>query len=53
MPNTAIQVKDIQKSYKMKNAVLTGVTFPGERGTIGALFGGNGAGKTTMEACLR
>jgi ABC-2 type transport system ATP-binding protein len=43
----AIQVKDIQKSYKQL-AVLKGVTFAVERGSIFALLGSNGAGKTTL-----
>ena len=47
MQNTAIQVKDIQKSYKKLN-VLQGVNFTVERGSIFALLGSNGAGKTTL-----
>ena len=47
MPNIAIQVKDLQKSYK-KLAVLKGVNFTVERGSIFALLGSNGAGKTTL-----
>ena len=47
MQNIAIQVKDIQKSYK-KLAVLKGVNFNVERGSIFALLGSNGAGKTTL-----
>jgi ABC-2 type transport system ATP-binding protein len=46
MQNTAIQVKDIQKSYK-NLTVLQGVNFTVERGSIFALLGSNGAGKTT------
>jgi len=45
--NIIIQVKDIQKSYKQL-AVLKGVTFTVERGSIFALLGSNGAGKTTL-----
>jgi ABC-2 type transport system ATP-binding protein len=45
--NTAIQVNDIQKSYKKLN-VLKGVHFTVERGSIFALLGSNGAGKTTL-----
>ena len=45
--NTAIQVKDIQKSYK-KLDVLKGVNLRVERGSIFALLGSNGAGKTTL-----
>ncbi len=47
MQNIAIQVKDIQKSYK-KLDVLKGVNFSVERGSIFALLGSNGAGKTTL-----
>jgi ABC-2 type transport system ATP-binding protein len=45
--NIAIQVKDLQKSYK-KLTVLKGVNFTVERGSIFALLGSNGAGKTTL-----
>jgi ABC-2 type transport system ATP-binding protein len=47
MQNTAIQVVDLQKSYK-DLAVLKGVNFTVERGSIFALLGSNGAGKTTI-----
>jgi ABC-2 type transport system ATP-binding protein len=47
MQNSAIQVKDLQKSYKNLN-VLKGVNFTVERGSIFALLGSNGAGKTTL-----
>ncbi len=47
MQNIAIQVKDVQKSYKKLN-VLKGVHFTVERGSIFALLGSNGAGKTTL-----
>jgi ABC-2 type transport system ATP-binding protein len=47
MPNIAIQVKDLQKSYKNLD-VLKGVNFSVEQGSIFALLGSNGAGKTTM-----
>jgi ABC-2 type transport system ATP-binding protein len=47
MQTTAIQVKDIQKSYQKLN-VLKGVNFAVERGSIFALLGSNGAGKTTL-----
>jgi len=49
--NTAIQVKDLQKSYKKLN-VLQGVHFTVERGSIFALLGSNGAGKTTLVKIL-
>lgn len=43
----AIAVSELKKAYK-KNAVLTGVDFTVESGTIFALLGSNGAGKTTI-----
>src|SRR6266849_3115853 len=49
--NIAIQVKDLQKSYKKLN-VLQGVHFTVERGSIFALLGSNGAGKTTVVKIL-
>jgi ABC-2 type transport system ATP-binding protein len=47
MPNQAIQVKGLQKSYKQLH-VLKGVDFEVEKGCIFALLGSNGAGKTTI-----
>ena len=47
MQNTAIQVKGLQKSYE-KLPVLKGVDFEVAKGSIFALLGSNGAGKTTM-----
>ncbi len=46
MQSISIQVKDLQKSYK-KLTVLKGVHFTVERGSIFALLGSNGEGKTT------
>lgn len=43
----AIQVKGLEKSYKELN-VLRGVDFDVARGSIFALLGSNGAGKTTV-----
>jgi ABC-2 type transport system ATP-binding protein len=43
----AIAVSDLKKAYK-KNVVLKGVDFTIESGTIFALLGSNGAGKTTI-----
>jgi ABC-2 type transport system ATP-binding protein len=43
----AITVSNLKKAYK-KNAVLTGVDFTIESGTIFALLGSDGAGKTTI-----
>ncbi|MGV8906204.1 MAG: ABC transporter ATP-binding protein [Acetobacterium sp.] len=43
----SIQVKCLQKSYK-KLPVLKGVDFEVEKGSIFALLGSNGAGKTTI-----
>jgi len=51
MNNHAIQVKGLQKSYK-KIHVLNGVDFEVERGSIFALLGSNGAGKTTIVKIL-
>jgi len=47
MQNTAILVKGLQKSYKQLH-VLKGVDFEVAKGTIFALLGSNGAGKTTI-----
>lgn len=47
----AIEVKGLQKSYKQL-PVLKGVDFEVERGTIFALLGSNGAGKTTIVKIL-
>jgi len=43
----AIQVKGLQKSYK-KIRVLKGVDLEAKKGSIFALLGANGAGKTTI-----
>ena len=51
MLNTAIQVKGLQKSYKTLH-VLKGVDLEVERGSIFALLGSNGAGKTTVVKIL-
>ena len=48
---TAIHVKGLQKSYKQVH-VLKGVDFAVEKGTIFALLGSNGAGKTTIVKIL-
>jgi ABC-2 type transport system ATP-binding protein len=47
----AIRVRGLEKSYK-KVSVLRGVDFDVERGTIFALLGSNGAGKTTAVKIL-
>ncbi len=47
MENPAVQVKGLQKSYKQLQ-VLKGVDFEVNKGTIFALLGSNGAGKTTV-----
>ena len=49
--NVAIQVHGLQKSYK-KLQVLKGVYFDVARGSIFALLGSNGAGKTTIVRIL-
>src|SRR5512133_636637 len=51
MQNQAIQVKELQKSYKQLH-VLKGVDFEVENGSIFALLGSNGAGKTTIVKIL-
>src|SRR5689334_8499459 len=47
----AIQVKDLKKSFQ-KLEVLRGVDFDVPRGSIFALLGSNGAGKTTVVKIL-
>lgn len=47
MQNKAIQVKGLKKSFKELD-VLIGVDFEVEQGSIFALLGSNGAGKTTI-----
>ncbi len=47
MQINSIQVKGLQKSYKQLH-VLKGVDFEVEKGSIFALLGSNGAGKTTI-----
>ncbi|MGN6566076.1 MAG: ABC transporter ATP-binding protein [Thermomicrobiales bacterium] len=49
--NVAIQVQGLQKSYKDLQ-VLKGVDFDVARGSIFALLGSNGAGKTTIVRIL-
>jgi ABC-2 type transport system ATP-binding protein len=49
--NVAIQVHGLQKSFQ-KLPVLTGVDFDVARGSIFALLGSNGAGKTTIVRIL-
>lgn len=51
MHNQAILVKGLQKSYKRLD-VLKGVDFKVEKGSIFALLGSNGAGKTTIVKIL-
>jgi len=51
MQNQAIQVKGLQKSYKTLH-VLKGVDFEVKKGSIFALLGSNGAGKTTVVKIL-
>ena len=47
MQNNSIQVTGLQKSYERLH-VLKGVDFEVEQGSIFALLGSNGAGKTTI-----
>lgn len=51
MPEISIQVKGLQKSFK-KLHVLKGVDFQVEKGSVFALLGSNGAGKTTIVKIL-
>ena len=51
MTRTAIQVRGLQKSYKQLQ-VLKNVDFEVEKGSIFALLGSNGAGKTTIVKIL-
>ena len=51
MENKAIQVKGLQKSFKQLH-VLKGVDFEVEKGSVFALLGSNGAGKTTIVKIL-
>ncbi|WOP17433.1 ABC transporter ATP-binding protein [Raineyella sp. LH-20] len=51
MTTTAIRVAGLEKSYK-KLEVLRGVDFEVARGSIFALLGANGAGKTTIVRIL-
>lgn len=51
MKDIAVQVKRLQKSYK-KIHVLKSVDFEVEKGSIFALLGSNGAGKTTIVRIL-
>ena len=51
MQNESIQVKGLQKSYE-KIHVLKGVDFEVKKGSIFALLGSNGAGKTTIVKIL-
>ncbi|MFC4808862.1 ABC transporter ATP-binding protein [Paenibacillus sp. GCM10023250] len=51
MPPKSIQVNGLQKSYKQLQ-VLKGVDFEVEQGSIFALLGSNGAGKTTVVKIL-
>jgi ABC-2 type transport system ATP-binding protein len=51
MTETAIEVKGLRKSYKQLH-VLKGVDFAVEKGSVFALLGSNGAGKTTIVRIL-
>ncbi|SHN42412.1 ABC transporter ATP-binding protein [Chitinophaga sp. CF418] len=51
MQNNAIQVIGLQKSYRQLH-VLKGVDFEVEKGSIFALLGPNGSGKTTIVKIL-
>lgn len=51
MQNKAVQAKGLQKSYN-KLHVLQGVDFEVDQGSVFALLGSNGAGKTTIVKIL-
>ncbi|WP_059104237.1 ABC transporter ATP-binding protein [Shouchella shacheensis] len=51
MNNAAISVQDLEKSYKKVN-VLKKIDFTVKKGSIFALLGSNGAGKTTVVKIL-
>lgn len=51
MKEFSIQVKGLQKSYKQRH-VMKGVDFSVEKGSVFALLGSNGAGKTTVVKIL-
>lgn len=51
MQNTVIRVKTLKKSFKNVN-VLNGVDFDVESGSVFALLGSNGSGKTTIVKIL-
>jgi ABC-2 type transport system ATP-binding protein len=51
MLNNSIQVQVLQKSYKQLH-VLNGVDFEVKKGSVFALLGSNGAGKTTIVKIL-
>ena len=51
MSETALSVKHLQKSYR-DLAVLKDVSFEVEKGSVFALLGSNGAGKTTVVRLL-
>lgn len=51
MQNNSIQVQGLQKSYRHLH-VLKGVDFEVEKGSIFALLGSNGSGKTTIVKIL-
>jgi ABC-2 type transport system ATP-binding protein len=47
MPDTAIECRDLAKSFGKSGSGLQGVTFSVPRASVCALLGHNGAGKTT------
>ena len=51
VPVTPVRVTGLHKSYG-KNRVLRGFDLEAEAGTVTAILGSNGSGKSTFKRCL-